>query len=182
MIIKGRSRANPDELARHLSRADTNERVELIEIRGTVAADLKGALREMCAVAAGSACKKNLYHGSINIRISEHLNIDQWRFVIDALEKRLGLTGQPRAVVMHEKRSREHVHVVWSRIDPVRMCAISDSWNYRANEEVAREMERTFGHERVQGAHAERSGVDRPRRTRSHAELQQAERTKVDLS
>ena len=54
MIIKGRSRANADELATHLLRADTNERVEVIEIRGTVAMDVKGALREMCAVAAGS--------------------------------------------------------------------------------------------------------------------------------
>jgi Relaxase/Mobilisation nuclease domain len=182
MIIKGRSRANPGELATHLLRADTNEHVEIIEVRGTVATDVRGALREMCAVAAGSACKKNLYHGSINVRISERLDIEQWRFTIDALEKRLGLIGQPRVVVMHEKRTREHVHIVWSRIDPVRMCAISDSWNYRANEEVAREMERTFGHERVQGAHAERGGVDRPRRTRRHAEMQQAERTKVDVS
>ena len=54
MIIKGRSRAGPDELAVHLMRVDTNEVMEVIEIRGTVASDLKGALREMSAVAAGT--------------------------------------------------------------------------------------------------------------------------------
>jgi hypothetical protein len=43
--------------------------------------------------------------------------------------------------------------------------------------QVARELEREFGHKRVQGAHVEREGVERPARTPSHAEMQQAERT-----
>jgi hypothetical protein len=181
MIIKGRSRGGADDLATHLMRVDTNERVEVLEIRGTVAADLRGALREMSAVAAGTRCRKNLYHGSLNVRIQERIDIKQWRFAIDSLETRLGLTGQPRAVVMHAKYGREHVHVVWSRIDAERMCAIPDSKNYRAHEEIAREMERTFGHEFTQGAHVERAGIARPDRTLSHAEQQQADRTQVDV-
>ena len=44
---------------------------------------------------------------------------------------------------------------------------------------VARELERAFGHERVQGAHIEREGRPRPKRTPSHAEMQQGARTGI---
>ena len=103
---------------------------------------------------------------------------------IDRLERELGLTGQPRVVVVHEKKDRqrhdrEHCHVVWSRIDLARLRAISDSHNYRKHELVARELERAFGHERVQGAHIEREGRARPKRTPSHAEMQQGARTGI---
>ena len=53
MIIKGTSCAGAGRLAVHLMRTDTNERAEVKEIRGVVAEDLSGALREMEAVAAG---------------------------------------------------------------------------------------------------------------------------------
>src|SRR6185437_15994206 len=86
-------------------------------------------------------------------------------------------TGQARLVIVHEKEGREHCHIVWSRIDLDRMTAISDSHNYRKHEEVARALEREFGHQRVQGAHLEREGKERPERTPSHAEMLQAERT-----
>jgi hypothetical protein len=98
---------------------------------------------------------------------------------VDALEEKLGLVGHSRVIVMHEKYGREHFHVVWSRIDLDRMVSVSDSHNYRKHEEVARDLERRFGHERVQGAHHERDGVDRPDRTPSRAELRQEERTGI---
>lgn len=177
MVIKGRSRSGPKELAIHLARVDTNERIELLEVRGTTASDLTGALREMDAVASGTRCKRSLYHASINVPHDERIDVERWREAIDALEAKLGLTGQPRVVVMHEKLDREHVHVVWSRIDVSRMAAISDSHNYRAHEEVARALEREFGHRRVQGAHAERGGVARPARTASHADMQRQARS-----
>src|SRR5271154_5361585 len=59
------------------------------------------------------------------------------------------------------------------------MRSVSDSHNYRKHEEVARTLERRFGHDRVQGAHAERDGVERPDRTPSRAELRQEERTGI---
>ena len=149
----------------HLTRTDTNERAEVKEIRGVVAEDLSGALREMEAVAAGARTTKPFYHGSINTRADERLTDEQRAYAIDKLEAALGLTGQPRVVVVHEKEGREHCHIVWSRIDLDRMAAISDSHNYRKHEEVARALEREFGHERVQGAHIERDGKERPERT-----------------
>ena len=180
MIIKGRSRAGAPELAAHLQRVDTNERMEIIEVRGTVARDLERALREMEALSSGTRCKNPLYHASINVPIHERLGMDHWQRAVDRLEEKLGLTGQPRAVVMHEKLGREHIHVVWGRVRADTLVAVADSHNYLQHEIVARELEREFGHERVQGAHAERDGVPRPERTFSHAEQQTAERGGID--
>ena len=138
MIIKGTSCAGASRLAAHLTRTDTNERAEVKEIRGVVADNLSGALREMEAVAAGARTTKPFYHGSINTRADERLTDEQRMYAIDRLEAALGLTGQARVVVVHEKEGREHCHIVWSRIDLDRMAAISDSYNYRKHEEVAR--------------------------------------------
>jgi Relaxase/Mobilisation nuclease domain len=180
VVIKGKSVAGANRLAAHLERTDTNERAEVVELRDVAAADLQGALREMEAVASGCPnCKKPFYHASVNTRADERMTPEQRMQAIDRLEKDLGLTGQPRAVVVHEKEGREHCHVVWSRIDLDKMRTISDSHNYRTHELVARELEREFGHARVQGAHVEREGKERPERTPSHKEHQQAERTGI---
>jgi hypothetical protein len=179
MIIKGSSRSGPGALAAHLGNAETNERVSLLETRGTVANDLRGALIEMDAFAEGTRCEKSLYHAAISPAVPHRLTPEQRTEAIDALEAKLGLTGHARVVVLHEKKDREHIHVVWSRIDLDSGKAVSDSHNYRKHEEVARDLERRFGHDRVQGAHVERDGVKRPDRTPSRAELRQEERTGI---
>ncbi len=177
MVIKGSARGGAAALAAHLQRTDTNERAELREVRGLAAEDLDGALREIEAVASGARSKRPFYHASINTRADEMMTPEQWTKAIDRLEHELGLTGQPRVVVAHLKKDRAHVHIAWSRIELETMRAIPDSHNYRRHEIVARELEREFGHARVQGAHIEREGKARPERTPSHAEMQQAERT-----
>jgi hypothetical protein len=177
VVIKGRSVAGARRLTAHLTHRDTNERVQVLEIRGVVAEDLRGALLEMEAVSAGARTTKPFYHGSINTPAEERMTDEQRMQAIDRLEATLGLTGQARTVVLHEKKGREHCHIVWSRIDLDRMAAISDSHNYRKHEQVARDLEREFGFKRVQGVHVERDGKERPERTPSHAEMLQAERT-----
>lgn len=177
MVIKGVACAGARRLAVHLMRTDTNERAEVKELQGVSAENLRDALLEMEAVAAGTRSTKPFYHASINTRADERLTDAQRSRAIDRLEAELGLTGQARAVVVHEKEGREHCHIVWSRIDLDRMAAISDSHNYRKHELVARALEREFGHARVQGAHVEREGRPRPERTPSHAEMLQADRT-----
>lgn len=180
MVIKGKSVAGANRLAAHLERTDTNERMEVRELRGVAAEDLRGALREMEAVASACPnCQRPFYHASINTQAHEHMTPEQQARAFDRLEKELGLTGQPRVVVAHVKEGREHFHIVWSRIDTEKMRTISDSHNYRRHEIVARELEREFGHERVQGAHVERDGKPRPERTPSHKDMQQAARTKI---
>lgn len=179
MIAKGKSRSGPIALAAHLGNAEKNERVQLLETRGTIAQDLRGALVEMDAYAVGTRCEKSLYHAALSPEPPHRLTPEQRREAVDALEAKLGLTGHARVVVLHEKLGREHLHVVWTRIDLATMRSVSDSHNYRKHEEVCRDLERRFGHERVQGAHAERDGVARPNRTPSRAELRQEERTGI---
>lgn len=177
MIIKGKSRAEPMKLALHLENAETNERVELLETRHTIGDDLRTALVEMYAHAAGTKCTKPLYHAAISP--AQTITREQINEAVDALEQKLGFDDQARVIVLHEKHGRQHIHVVWSRIDLETMTAVHDGHNYRKHEEVARDLERKFGHERVQGAHHEREGIARPDRTPSRAELRQEERTGI---
>ncbi len=179
MIIKGKSRTGPEVLGPYLQSAEKNERVSTLEIKGTVSQDLVGALVEMDAYAEGTRCVKPLYHAQISPEPPHRLTRDQCMEAVDALEEKLGLTGHSRVVVMHEKLGREHFHVVWSRIDLDNSRSVGLSHNYRKHEEVARDLERRFGHDRVQGAHAERDGVPRPDRTPSRAEQRQEERTGI---
>jgi hypothetical protein len=180
VVIKGGSRGGAAGLAGHLLRADTNESVEVTELHGVTATTLPAALREMAAVAIGTRCSRPLYHASLNTAPGEILTAAQKARAITALEQRLGLTGHPRAVVEHCKAGRAHLHVVWGRIDPATLKAVHDGFNYRAHEEVARQLEREFGHARVQGAHVERNGQPRPARTLPTADIQQAARTGRD--
>lgn len=177
MVIKGGARGGPIPLATHLERTDTNERVTVRELRGVTARGLRDALQEMDTMGAAADSRRTLYHANIDTRIGEELTEAQKVIAVQRLAARLGMSDQARAVVEHLKHGREHLHVVFLRIDLDRMAAIPDSHNYRKHEEVARELEREFGHERVQGAHAERGGQKRPARTPSHPEMQQAERT-----
>src|SRR5208282_3833024 len=103
---------------------------------------------------------------------------------VDVLEKELNLEGQPRAIVMHEKFGREHIHVVWARTDIDRMVLRSDSQNYLAHERASQRLELEFGHEPVPGKHAKRDRDKQPefpRAEANQAEWQQGERTGIDL-
>lgn len=180
MIIKGNSRAGGAELAAHLLNAETNERVKVLEVNGTISQDLFGAFKELEAAASGTRCKKPLYHANIDPDRTVTMTPDQWQRSIELLEKELGLTGHPRVTVMHTKYGRDHFHVVWGRVSPDTMRAMSDSHNYRKHELVSRQLEREFGHERVQGAHVEREGVARPARTPPVWEMQQGAKLAVD--
>ncbi|SCX54398.1 hypothetical protein SAMN05720354_11439 [Nitrosospira sp. Nsp1] len=47
---------------------------------------------------------------------------------IERAEEKLGLNGQPRAIVFHEKNGRRHCHAVWSRIKMDEMKAVQLSF------------------------------------------------------
>lgn len=179
MIIKGGSRAAPDQLARHLQRTDTNERVEILELQ-SAASGLKDAFRDWQTLSEGTQGFKGLYHANIDPAAQYVMTPDQWRRAVEVLEKELGFEGQPRAVVMHEKHDRQHIHVVWARTDIDEMVLRSDSQNYLAHERASMALELEFGHELVPGKHAKRDREKQPefpRAEANHAEWQQGERT-----
>jgi len=143
MILKGSQRGHGDDLATHLMNALDNERVEIAEVYGAVAEDLHGAFAEFAAVASGTRAKQYLY--SLSINPSAPLTREQYDEAIAAIEERLGLTGQPRAVVFHVKHGREHCHVVWSRIDLEKMRAIHMAHDHRRLCDLSCELARKYG-------------------------------------
>ncbi len=182
MIIKGGSRGAPSQLAWHLQRLDTNEKVEILEVQAPTP-DLAEAFRNWQTLSEGTHGIKGLYHANIDPAKDYTMTRDQWQRAVDVLEKELHLEGQPRAVIMHEKLGREHLHVVWARTDIDSMTLCSDSQNYMAHERASQRLENEFGHEQVPGKHAKRDREKQPefpRAEANQAEWQQGERTGID--
>lgn len=176
MILKGNERGNAGELARHLLKAE-NEHVELHELRGFVADDLRGALQEAQATARGTRCRNFLFSLSLNPPDDADVPVAVFETAIEMIEQRLGLEYQPRAVVFHEKEGRRHAHCVWSRIDAQTMTARNLSHYKRKLNDVARELYLEHGWDLPKGF------IDRALRDPlrfSQAEWQQAKRTKQD--
>ena len=144
MIINGGSRSNGAFFAKHLMKTEDNERVTIVEMKGLYGDTLDEGFREMRLLAAGGQIKNPFYHVNINPREDEHLTPEQWDVAVDTLEQNLGLTDHARFQVEHEKEGRVHRHIVWSRIDPETMTAVSDSFNYPIHTQTARELEQEF--------------------------------------
>jgi hypothetical protein len=123
MILKGSQRGTGQNLAMHLMRLDENEHVELHQIRGFASDNLKDAFKEAEAISRGTKCRQYLFSLSLSPPEGEKVSIEQFEKAIEQVEDRLGLDGQPRAIVFHEKEGRRHAHCVWSRIDAQTMKA-----------------------------------------------------------
>ena len=123
MILKGSQRGGGQDLAAHLMRTDDNEHVRLHELREFASDTLRGAFKEAEAISRGTKCRQYLF--SLSLSPPESARVSEAEFVstIDEAEKRLGLEGQPRAIVFHEKEGRLHAHSVWNRIDAATMTA-----------------------------------------------------------
>ena len=152
MIPFGSQRASGQDLATHLQNAQDNERLEVAQVRGAVARDLHGAFAEWEAQAHTlTRCTNYLYSLSINPDQRQgRLTKDQYLDYIERTERRLGLSGQPRAVVFHIKKDktgvpREHCHVVWSRIDAERGKARQIAFDHDKLMMVTREFARDHG-------------------------------------
>ncbi|MDE3767572.1 relaxase/mobilization nuclease domain-containing protein [Sinorhizobium meliloti] len=147
MIPKASQRSGGQDLATHLLNALDNEYVEVAEVSGAVASDLHGAFAEWEAIASGlTKCRKYLYSLSVNPDLGQgELTRAQYLDYVDRVEKKLGLEGQPRAVVFHIKEGREHCHVVWSRIDYQSEKAIHLAFDRDKLMMVTREFARDHG-------------------------------------
>lgn len=164
MILKGNARGGAANLARHLSNIRDNDKVELVDVRGLASQELATALMDMEAIASGTSCEKHLY--SLSINPSKPLKRVEYDHAIERIEKQLGLEGHARVVVFHHKKSeasgasREHCHVVWSRIDDKTMTAAQLSFDRMKLRTMARELARDFGLELPRNL-AEDRGADR---------------------
>ena len=122
MILKGSQRGGGGNLAVHLLRTDDNEHVSLHEIRGFASNDVGEAFKEAEAISRGTKCRQYLFSLSLSPPV-QGVPVDVFMRAIDQTEAKLGLDGQPRVVLFHEKEGRRHAHCVWSRIDAETMTA-----------------------------------------------------------
>lgn len=172
MILHGNQRGGAKNLALHLLK-DENEHVELHELRGFVSHDLVAALGEIHAVSKGTKAKQFLFSLSLNPPPKEDVPTSAFENAITRVEDKLGLSGQPRAIVFHEKEGRRHAHCVWSRIDTDQMKAIPLSFSKRKLMEVSRELFLEHGWEMPRGM---MNPAERDPRNFTLAEWQQAKR------
>lgn len=125
MILKGSQRGGGGQLAAHLMNERDNDHVTVHELRGFVAGDLKGALAEAHAISKATRCHQFMFSLSLNPPKEADASMDVLLDAADRAEAALGLGGQPRAVIIHEKNGRRHAHVVWSRIDANELKAVN---------------------------------------------------------
>lgn len=123
MILKGSQRSGGKHLGLHLLKTEENEHVEIHEVSGFVSDTIMGAMNEAYAASRGTRCKQYLFSLSLSPPAHESVRIETFEKALADVEERLGLTGQPRIVVFHEKEGRRHCHAVWSRIDAETMKA-----------------------------------------------------------
>lgn len=177
MILKGSQRSGASQLATHLLNARDNEHVEVHELRGFSADDLHGAFQEIEATSRGTRAKQPLFSLSLNPPPREHVSTEAFEAAIEAAEKKLGLQGQPRAIVFHEKEGRRHAHVVWSRIDSEHMKAVNLPHFKRKLQDVSRQLYREHGWDIPRGLVA---GAQRDPLNFTRSEWEQAKQAKQD--
>ena len=161
---------------------DKNERVIVHDLRGFASETLEGAFRESEAVSRGTRCKQHLFSLILNPPPGAKVGAAAFEDAADRAEARLGLTGQPRALVFHDKRGadgavRRHAHAVWCRIDADAMRARALPYHKRRLQDVARDLYHDHGWIMPPGL--ARKGARDPRNF-TLAEWQQARRIKED--
>ncbi|MBL4813278.1 MAG: hypothetical protein JKX69_13195 [Rhodobacteraceae bacterium] len=129
MILEGNERGYGAELARHLLNPRDTDHVSVHSPAGIVVDDLFGAFAEAEAISQATQCQKNLFSLSLDPPPDQPVPVDVFEATIRDVERKLGLTGQPRAIVFHAKNGRRHAHCVWSRIDGERSTFRSSSAN-----------------------------------------------------
>lgn len=145
MIVKGRTRSGGTQLAGYLS-SSKNDTVKVLDIRGTISTSLtpiglRDALNEMDAIGGMAKGEKHIFHAVINPNDLDRLGRDDWQAAITKVEKALGFEAQPRVIVAHNYKGKEHLHIAWSRVDVDNGKLISDSFCNLKMVQAAREIE-----------------------------------------
>lgn len=154
MVIRGATRGGAKQLATYLVTKAENERIRILDVNGRSnpnKQDLFDALFSMGLTEKLTKSKKGLYHAQINPAIEESrlMTEEQWFEAADMLGKELGLEDQRRVIVLHEKNSRYHAHVVFERYDHEKGIMRSDSYSRLAQDRARQEMELVFEHKQT---------------------------------
>jgi hypothetical protein len=181
MIIKGKPRSAPEQLADYLLRSDEDATVLELQYGD---GDLKKAFIDWDAAGAATRGEKTLYHAQIAWETKYHLNKEQCLRAVQMFAEDMGLANHPRAVVLHGGKGRPHLHVVFMRTDTETMTMWDDGRNYLKHEKASLRMELEFGMEIIPGKHAKRDRKKQPefpRAAMTSDEAELAKRNGVDL-
>ena len=178
MILKGCQRAGASALAGHLLNVDENEHVNVHELRGFVSDTLEGAFNEIYAISQGTQCRQFMFSLILSPPENENVSVETFEMERDRIEERLGLMGQPRAMVFHEKKGRRHAHCVWSRIDADQMKAINLPHFKLKLKSLSRQIFLQHGWEMPRGLE---NTDERDPLNYSHVEHSQAKRSNQDV-
>jgi len=140
MILKASQRGGGSQLADHLMNANDNDHITVHEVSGFMVDDVHGAFRETQAISKGTKCKQYLFSLSLSPPPSAEVTASEYEDAVAQIEDKLGLKGQPRVIIFHEKENRIHAHAVWSRIDADKMTAINLPFFKRKLMEVSRDI------------------------------------------
>jgi len=178
MIAKGNPHNDGPYLARYLA-ADSKgiERAELAELRGFATENVFDAFALGQLMAEGTRCEQPFFHVQVRLPKGEELTREQWHKVADRIERRLGFHDQPRAIVFHQKKGQEHMHLVFSRIDTDTMRAIDPGLYKRKLKEICRKLEIEMGLQQVKNDR----DPDEKTQPAARPEYEQSRRLKTDL-
>jgi hypothetical protein len=140
MIIEGNQRGNAKQLANHLLNDRDNDHVTIHEVTGFSSETVHGAFQEIQATSRATRCKQFLFSASLNPPQNEVASIETFEKALTDIEQKMGLKGQPRVVVFHEKEGRRHAHCVWSRIDAQSMTAINLPFYKKKLNEISKDI------------------------------------------
>lgn len=178
MIIKGKPRAGPEQLAAYLMRTDGEHPTLLYLDSGD--GDLRKALISWHSVGEGTRGEHTLYHAQIAPDPKYRMTPEQYLRSAQILAEDLGMANHPRAVILHDGGDKPHIHVVFCRTDIDKMTMWDDHLNRVKHESASHRMELEFGHEIVPGKHGKKRNrtkqPEMPRSGASQDEYQQAER------
>ena len=178
MIAKGNPHNDGPYLARYLA-ADSkgNESAELAELRGFATDNVFDAFALGQLMAEGTRCEKPFFHVAVRLPKDEELSREQWQKVADRVERQLGFDDQPRAVIFHQKAGQEHMHLVFSRIDPNDLRAIDPGLYKRKLKEICRKLEKEMGLQQVKNDR----DPDEKTQPAARPEFEQSRRLQTDL-
>ena len=150
MIISGKSRAGPRQLAAVLLCTESNDAVDVLHVDFSASGNPAEAIEDMQILSMATRGTKGLYHARIDPG-AYAMTEAQWLRTVEVLEEELGLHDQPKVIVLHESDGDEHLHVVWARTDMDTWMLRRDSLTYAAHERASLRLEREFGHEHLPG-------------------------------
>jgi hypothetical protein len=177
MIVKGKARSGPAQLAAYLMRADDGERATILDW----GVDEDGLYRDfMTWHVAGEATRgeKTLYHVQIAPDPRYKMTREEYLRGAEILAEELGMKDQPRRIVLHDGGDKPHAHVVFQRTELDTMTMWDDSFNYVKHERASKRMALEFGHEIVPGKHAKRDREKQPEFPRAELTTDEAQQEK----